>query len=78
MLTRLCEPDGCNITLLPKIGPNGLTWDTGKWKPIAEVGLSVNFHCVRPTIAGGRASGGLESAGTHSDTIYFLHSTCGD
>ncbi|KAL9626928.1 MAG: hypothetical protein Q9204_006933, partial [Flavoplaca sp. TL-2023a] len=63
---------GCNITLLPKIGPNGLTWDTGKWKPIAEVGLSVNFHCVRPTVAGGRASGGLESAGTHSDIRSFI------
>ncbi|CAO1598679.1 hypothetical protein XANCAGTX0491_002439 [Xanthoria calcicola] len=65
--------DGCNVTLIPKIGPSGFTHDTGKYLPIAGVGLSINDRCVRPTDAGGRSRGGFDSAGDNGNLLMVLY-----
>ncbi|KAL8667143.1 MAG: hypothetical protein Q9168_007329 [Polycauliona sp. 1 TL-2023] len=67
-----CASAGCNITLIPKIGPIGFLWDTGKFKPIAEAGMAVDYNCVDPLVPGGRGSGGLESAGDNGNLMIVL------
>lgn len=55
---------GCKIMLLPMKRLNGaLTYDTAKFKPLAEIGANINGLCVRPVELGGRGLGGLEFAG---------------
>lgn len=55
---------GCKIMLLPLKQWNGvLTYDTAKFKPLAEIGGNINGVCVRPVELGGSGLGGLEFAG---------------
>lgn len=63
----MSDADGCKIMLLPIKKPDGdFAYDTGKFKPIAEVGGRINSDCVRPVAAGGRGLGGMERAGKSS------------
>ncbi|KAL8868709.1 MAG: hypothetical protein Q9174_004812 [Haloplaca sp. 1 TL-2023] len=54
--------------LLPKIGPDGFTWDTGRYPAIAPVGLAINNECVK---SGG--SGGFESAGDNDNLLMVIY-----
>ncbi|KAL8902573.1 MAG: hypothetical protein Q9207_004574 [Kuettlingeria erythrocarpa] len=56
--------------LLPVLRLNGgLTYDTAKFKPMAEVGGYINYQCVRPVDVGGSGSGGLEFVGNLNHPI---------
>ncbi|KAL8935765.1 MAG: hypothetical protein Q9216_005266 [Gyalolechia sp. 2 TL-2023] len=63
---------GCKIMLIPILRLNGeYSWDTGRYKPIAEVGGRINSECVRPAVAGGRGIGGMEFVGTSATERYI-------
>ncbi|KAL8955556.1 MAG: hypothetical protein Q9193_006639 [Seirophora villosa] len=64
--------EGCKIMLLPvQLSVGGMTWDTSRFKTLAEIGGNINTACVWQG-AGQSPSGGIDFAGANGRMLLVL------